>query len=88
MYLQDNTARFYDYTDPNSMAFEFKVKPVCYFDQQCHSQSYFFEAEFTQRMQEFFEKIKVKTYEFVGSQIYIRLNPNGTVGWVPYIECE
>ena len=88
MYLQDNTARFYDYSDPNSMKFEFKVKPVCYFDQQCHSQSYLFEAEFTQRMQEFFEKIDVEIYEFVGSQIYIRLNPNGTVGWVPYIECE
>ena len=82
IYLQNNTARFYNYS--NSDEFEFKIKPVNKFGQP---QWILFEAEMTQRMREDFEKIDVKIDESE-VKIYIKRYQDGTLGWVPNTECE
>ena len=55
--LQNNTACFYNYSNPDAIEFEFKIKPVSCLGEP---QIYVFEAEITQPMREFFEQIDVK----------------------------
>ena len=82
--LQNNTARFYNYSDPDSIICEFEIKQVNYFEQP---QWILFEAEMTQQMREFFGKIDVKIDESE-VKIYIKRYQDGTLGWVPNTECE
>ena len=83
--IQDDTACFYNYANPEAMEFEFKMKPVSSLGYPQYIQ---FEAEITQRMREFFEKIDVKIDKSDEAKIYIILNLGATVGLVPYFEFE
>ena len=81
--LQNNTACFYNYSNPDAMQLKpFKIKPV-----NNKPQWILLEAEMTQQMRKFFEKIDVKIDESE-VKIYIKRYQDGTLGWVPNTECE
>ena len=82
--LQNNTARFYNNFNPDARKLEFNIKPVRSIEDP---ELILFEAEMTEEMREFFEKIDVKKDEFE-VKIYIKLYQDGTVGWVSNTECK
>ena len=85
--IQNNTARFYNYSDPDAMKFESKIKPV---SSLVGPEWTLFEAEMTQPMAEIFEQNGMKKdAESDETKIYISWNiEDGTVGWVPNTECK
>ena len=84
--IQNNTARFYNYLNPDVIELDFKIKPVNNFGQP---QWILFEAEMTQPMAEILkQKGLEKDDESDETKIYIELYKDGTVGWVPNTECK
>ena len=83
MYLKltdDNTALFYHYSDPKSIAFRFKFKPY-YFPSV--NETLCFEAEITNELRLSLEKFDVEIDENE-SKLYFALLGDGTLGRVLY----
>ena len=81
MYLKltdDNTALFYHYSDPESIAFRFKFKPY-YFPSV--NETLCFEAEITNGLRLCLENVKIDENE---SKLYFALMADGTLGRVLY----
>ena len=84
--IQNYTARFYNYSNPDEMKFELKIKPV---NDLGYPERILFEAEMTQTMAEILKQNGLeKDDESDETKIYIILFPEGDVGWVPNTECK
>ena len=83
MYLKlknDNTALFYHYSDPKSIALEFKFKPYCF---PSVSLTLCFEAEITKELRSSLEEFGVEIDQNE-SKLYFALMADGTLGRVLY----
>ena len=76
--LQIDTARFYNYSDPDEMKFELKpIKPV---NELGYPEWIYLEAEMTQSMAKILkQKGMKKDDESDETKIYIKLYPNGNL---------
>ena len=80
--LQDDTAYFYRFSDPQSTEFQFKFRPFCC--PQLYA-SLCFEADLTKPIRSFLKQYDIDIYESE-TKVYFRLEPDGTIGWVLYKE--
>ena len=76
--LQDDTAYFYSFSDPESTEFQFKFRPFC--SPQLYA-SLCFEADLTKPIRSFLKQYDIDIYESE-TKLYFRLEPDGTIGWV------
>ena len=75
--LENHTACFYNFSDPNSKEFEFKFKPYCcpgYFDSLC------FEADITPTIREIFSENYNVEIDESEAKLYFALDPDGSIG--------